>query len=180
MCESVRSASSVRYRAALLAAPRQVGAAVAALESSIKAQWCAFVAEEASCYQHIPHRIVGAFGQYCGHSLSECKSCIQPCFKEWAETPNDKQVNSISSRFLSGESIVSQQLKAHAESSTSDLHSYRELFLEFQECAFGACMERYTEGEHERIKASAHRGRMVSKPRRTLAPACGIRVWAGS
>lgn len=164
MCESVRSASSVRYRAALLAAPRQVGAAVAALESSIKAQWCAFVTEKASYYQHIPHRIVGAFGQYCGHSLSECKSCIQQCFKEWAETPNDTQANSISLRFLSGESVVSQKLKAYAESSTSNLHSWRELVLEIQEYAFGACVERYTEGEHKRIKASVHRGLMVSKP----------------
>lgn len=47
--------------------------------------------EQASYYQYIPHRIFGAIGQYCGHSVADCKECVKECFKECAETPTDKQ-----------------------------------------------------------------------------------------
>ena len=135
----------------------------------MKTQWTSIVSGKLKFMEQNPHNALAGFAQYHGYTKPECKAIILQAFAEYNRVTSRSQQTHVSWLFFSRETTASQQFWEWANCADADLHAYRELFLMSQEYAFCSCVERYTEGEHKRMKHALHRGLGAGKPAYTAA-----------
>jgi len=110
LLDEVRMASSIAYRECLLVSPVVISARVVEIEMTSKGRFCSTVAMKAEYYLAIPHKICGAFGEYVGYTLCECKALVRTCFQEYRAISDKTQTDSVTRYFLDEETVVSAQL----------------------------------------------------------------------
>lgn len=164
MCDEVRGASSAAYEEILLNVTPEVASRMSSVKQQLCERWCREVAAKLKFWRHIPHRVVGAFGQYLGYTKAEAKSAVQDSILEWDGLRDKSKAHLVCFRLLGESSCVALQLRAFAQSPDTDLHSYRDAFEVVQEYSLGSVVGRIVEAEHVRIKSSNRRGLTWTKP----------------
>ena len=157
LCERVQNAGGWQYTAALLICDRSDAQAMAAIDFAAKDKFCQTVGQKLEPFQSLPYLLVGAFGEYCGHTLEEAKSAVKECFAQF-EGMQPHQRDSVAALLLETNATVSTQLRDFASRPGRSLHEYADAFMEIRARAFSLCTERHTEGEHARVKFHSRRG----------------------
>jgi hypothetical protein len=170
----VGDAASPRFTRAMLLAPPAIARRILQIVAQVKRDFCAEIMGKFSYYEHIPHKICGAFGAYFGYTLEESKKCTRECFEEFRNVEMPEQQHYVSLRLFDEEhpNTVTTQLHEFAfGNATTPLDSYLEAFLEVQELCFGSSVERYVESLHKVCKTAGTRGLRYCKPAYTCARA---------
>ena len=86
-------ATSDAYKQSILGVRPVVGARVKQIEIFVKDRWCSTVVEKHGYYEHLPHKICSAFGEYWpGYTLADAKKGVRECFEEYDNVQDANQL----------------------------------------------------------------------------------------
>ena len=124
---------------------------------------CSVVRPKLAFFEHIPHKVCGAFAGALGSYGEEtARRCVKECFEEWDGIGDKGSAHPVSFTLFQG-TVVAVQLRAYWERD-QPLANYREAFTLVQEYALGACVGRIVEAEMSTIQHSMTTGKSVSLP----------------
>ena len=159
------SLSSVRWQEILVTSEEQASVRFTRVLSGMITFFNSTVCDgKMKVWEHIPHNVTGAFGQYLGFDRAEAKACLQRGFHEYRAVVDKSSLTQVAHNYYGLESVVSLQLYEFCTTDGTDLHDYKEAFLAVQEQALGAMTGRVVEAEHKQVKAAITRGFKHSKP----------------
>lgn len=168
-CDRIKHCASVKFNALLLDLEASLSAAIMSEKTAICHRIAVEIDGKLDYYLHIPHKVCGAFSQYCGYSREESKKCLDECFSEYQAIDDPSKADFLSRELLGGANAVSKQLDAARRTPTTDLHNYPEAFVTIQEYSLGSSVGRFVEQMHVRTKIAQTRGLVTSKPASTCA-----------
>ena len=162
MCRRITNASSSSYTLALLGIDAEFAHRIAEIDVQCKLSITRLLKQKLAFFQSIPYSFVGAFGEYCGHSLAAAKAAVAKAIAEFDAL--DVQLRDAVSSSLMEHEDVALQLRQFAEQVGTPLHAFPDAFILIRAYAFTLCTERRTEGEHAQVKHVSLRGFRFAGP----------------